>query len=83
MPTDKTQIQSWLVDKIAEVVDLMPQEIDPAMPYSEYGLDSVSAVLVSADLEDWLGVEISPTMTWDFPTIDALSGHLATLVKGA
>ena len=28
------------------------------------------------DLEEWLGVEISPSVVFDYPTIDAMSGYL-------
>ena len=41
-------------------------------------MDSVHAMMMTGDLEEHLGLRLSPTVTWDHPTIDALSSHLAT-----
>ena len=47
------------------------------LPFVDYGLDSVQAVSIVGDLETWLGRSLSPTLIWDFPTIEDLAKHLA------
>src|SRR5205807_2381692 len=40
-------------------------------------MDSVQAVSMAADLEDWLGRELPATLVYDYPTIEGLARHLS------
>jgi acyl transferase domain-containing protein len=75
-PTSKA-VQDWLISKLAEELEIDPREIDVREPFSSYGLSSVLAVSLSGDLEDWLGRSLSPTLFFDYPTIEALASQLA------
>ena len=48
-------------------------EIDTSLPFAHYGLDSVRAIRLTAALETWLQRELSPTVAYEYPTIDLLS----------
>lgn len=69
------EIRSWLLDKLAHELHA-EAPLDSACPLADYGLESRSAIGVTADLEDWLGVELDPTMFFDYPTIDELARFL-------
>ncbi len=71
------EIQSWIVSYLAELLELDPDEIDLAIPFDSYGLDSALAVGMTGDLEDWMGRELDTTLLYDYPTIAALAQHLA------
>ncbi len=73
----KEAIQSWLVTQIAERLRINQRDIDIRAPLAYYGMDSVQAVSLSADLETLLGREVPPTLAYDYPTIDALARYLA------
>lgn len=73
----ENQIQSWLVEQLASKLGLSVNEIDIGEPFANYGLDSLQAVRLSADLEDWLGVKLAPTVAYDYPTIASLAEYLA------
>ncbi len=76
--SDQTrEIEQWLVHHLAELLGANPQEIDIRQPFISFGLDSAQAVGLAGDLEEWLGRELSPTLIWDYPTIEALARHLA------
>ncbi len=75
--TDIEVIQQWLVTCLAAQLDIAPQEIDVCRPITEYGLDSIAAISLAGDLEDWLGLELSPTLLWDYPVIEILARYLA------
>lgn len=62
-------IQNWLVDKIAQNLSLAPESINISEPLTRYGLDSIDAVTMVGDLEDWLATELPDTLFWDYPTI--------------
>jgi acyl carrier protein len=72
-------LQQWLIAHIASLAHLDEDEIDVTLPFSHYALDSVATVGMTADLEDLLGIELPPTLIWDYPTIASLARHLATL----
>jgi malonyl CoA-acyl carrier protein transacylase len=72
-------IQNWLVGQLAERLGVSSQAIDIREPLANYGLDSVQAVRLSADLEDWLEVKLSPTLIYDYPNIASLAEYLTRL----
>lgn len=69
-------IQDWLTSKIAQEFNFEADEIDIQEPFARYGLNSMTAVSLSADLEDWLGIRLPATLAWDYPTIETLSEFL-------
>lgn len=48
---------------------------------AEYGLDSIAALTIAGDLEDELGVELPPTLLWDYPSIDDLANYLLAVAN--
>lgn len=69
-------IQEWLVLQLADLLVLAPGDIDVREPLDTYGLASREAVMLSGDLEDWLGRKLSPTLLYEYPTIEALARYL-------
>lgn len=55
-------------------------EIDIEETFAGYGLTSIAAVSMTGDLEEWLGLELSPTLAYEYPTITNLARHLAEMV---
>ena len=72
-----TTIQSWLTTRLAEQFGLAPEDIDVRKPFAEYGLDSMVGVFLAGDLEEWLGLQLSPTVLWEHPTAETLAHYLA------
>ncbi|MGL6343991.1 MAG: acyl carrier protein [Waterburya sp.] len=72
----KLDIQTWIVNYVAELLEVKPEKIDTAIAFDRYGLDSSAAVGLAGDLEDWLERELDPTLLYDYPTIESLSEHL-------
>jgi acyl transferase domain-containing protein/acyl-CoA synthetase (AMP-forming)/AMP-acid ligase II/acyl carrier protein len=70
------EIRAWLTEQLATRLGVSPSEIDPQAPFTRLGLDSKEAVSLSGSLEDWLGRRLSPTLLWQYPTLEALAGHL-------
>jgi acyl carrier protein len=74
-------IQEWLLGNLSKSLNLKPTEIDVREPFASYGLSSMASVSLTADLEDWLELELSPTLAWDYPSIEVLSLHLSEELK--
>jgi acyl carrier protein len=71
-------LRDWLRAQIAEYLDLAPAEIADDVPLSAYGVDSVYALAILADIEERLELALDPELIWDYPTIAALSAFLHT-----
>jgi acyl carrier protein len=69
-------IQEWLITQIAELTEVPRSEIDVTKPFQYYGLNSAEAAMLSVDLEKWLQIKVTPTIAWDYPTIEAAAGYL-------
>ncbi|MGB2924791.1 MAG: beta-ketoacyl synthase N-terminal-like domain-containing protein, partial [Limnothrix sp.] len=70
------QVETWLTENIAQRLGVNVQRIDINEPFASYGLDSVQAVQVTADLEDWLERTLEPTLAYDYPSIRTLATFL-------
>ena len=75
-PTAK-EIQAWMVDYISQLLQIPPKEIKVKVSFDRYGLDSSAVVVMSGDLEEWLQIDLDPTLVYDYPTIESLAKHLA------
>ncbi|MEM8612136.1 MAG: AMP-binding protein [Cyanobacteria bacterium P01_H01_bin.105] len=77
----KRVIEQWLIQWLAQRLRTAPAQIDLNRALADYGLDSVMAVELAQDLEDFLTLSrpLDVTLAWNFPTIAALSKHLAEL----
>lgn len=76
-----SEIETWLTDQIATKARADRRLIDPQQPFSSFGIDSVRAVSLVGEMEEWIGRELSPTLLYDYPTIDTLAKHLANEVS--
>ena len=72
-------IATWLREHIAQKVGISPASVDLETPFASYGLDSMAAVRLSGELEDWLGCKLAPTLAYDYPNIASLANYLAKL----
>ena len=70
-------IRDWCVAYLARTLDLPDQTIDPEMTFARMGLDSANSVFLIVELEDWLGLELTPELLFEHPTIRVLARHLA------
>jgi acyl carrier protein len=71
-----TEIQAWIVAYLAELLGVDSDELDVKIPFDRYGLDSVAAIGMTGELENWLGCPIDPTLIYDYPTIESFAQHL-------
>jgi len=71
------EIEAWLVERLALRLQLAPDKVDPRAPFVDYGLTSLDAVELCAELEAWLRRPLSPTIIYSRPTVSALSEWLA------
>jgi acyl carrier protein len=72
------EISDWLVDRIATERNMEPEAVPLDEAFFAIGLNSLDTLLINNDLADFLELEeLSPSLFWDYPSIEKLSAHLA------
>ncbi len=63
------------------VMGLPPSEIlDPAAGFFQLGMDSLMSVTLSRSLSASLGESCTPAVVFDYPNVESLTDHLATVL---
>jgi acyl transferase domain-containing protein/D-arabinose 1-dehydrogenase-like Zn-dependent alcohol dehydrogenase/acyl carrier protein len=68
---------SHLRQQIGQVLRMDPGQIDANVALGGLGLDSLMGLEIRNRLEASLGLTLSATMAWTYPTLSALTTHLA------
>ena len=75
----KAEIITILKAEIERESGMRPDEIADDSPFHTLRLDSISAVFVLDEVGKKLNMELNPLFFWDYPTVNLLAGHIATL----
>ncbi|MEO1524555.1 MAG: AMP-binding protein [Planctomycetota bacterium] len=73
----RTEIENWMSAWLVARAGVPPTDVNRETPLADYGLDSMTAVELSGETEDWSGVMLTPEVAWDNPTIAKLSHYIA------
>jgi acyl carrier protein len=76
-PARRALLENHLKSLLAAVLKLQPSEIDEHKTMGAHGLDSLMGFEMRRRSEQSLGLKLSGTMVWNYPTIAALTEHLA------
>jgi acyl carrier protein len=79
--TSAEAVRGWLIERVADYVEIPAAQVDPDLTFVEIGLDSVYSLTLCGEAEDWYGCELDPTATRDYTTITALAGHLSDVLR--
>jgi len=71
------RLEPYLRDRVAQVLRLAPARVALQQPIREQGLDSLMTLELRNRLEADLGIRLSATVLWNYPTVAALARHLA------
>jgi acyl carrier protein len=73
------RIVDWLLREIAQRLKVDPSDIDVDMAFADMGLDSVESVSLTFELGEWAGCALPDTLLWEYPTIHAVAGYVASV----
>ncbi|NEO38499.1 MAG: SDR family NAD(P)-dependent oxidoreductase [Moorea sp. SIOASIH] len=74
-------LQQALQEEVAQVLGLpITNKPDPEVGFFEMGMDSLMAVELQERLSKLLGVNLSSTLTFDFPNIEKLTDYITSEV---
>lgn len=79
-PIELSEIQQWIQNYIADVLDIDSKDIDLEKDLADYGMPSIKTVRMAGDLEELLsGVEIDSSLMFEYDSLNALSKQLQTM----
>jgi acyl carrier protein len=73
----REQISEFCIACLAKVLRIPKDSVETGTKFNRIGLDSAMVVYFMMDLEEGLGLELSPDDFYDHPTVNALSDYLA------
>jgi len=76
-PFSNIEIEEMIIERVAHYAGIAEESVDVSASFDELGLGSREAVAISGDLEDQLGIELSPTLAWEHPTLEGMARHLS------
>ena len=75
VPAD--EIERWIARRVGELAGVPAADVDVQAPVETAGLDSVQWLVLTADLENWLGFRFRSDPLDACPTIAALARFVA------
>ncbi|MEL6814214.1 MAG: acyl carrier protein [Cyanobacteria bacterium J06598_3] len=76
-PLEESDVQDWLAQEVSEQLGIAAADVDICVPFNSYGLASAQAMAIAAAGRQRFGLEISPLVIWNHPTIAALSRYIS------
>jgi len=72
----KSLLEQHLLQQISAVLRIPAAEIDNQVPLIDMGMDSLMALELRNRVEATLGLKLSATLLWNYPTMAALTPYL-------
>ncbi len=77
-PSERVALLKQILRKQVSLVLRIPDgDIDVKAPLTSLGMDSLMGLELRNRIESVLGVKVSATLLWTYPTVEALSSSLA------
>jgi acyl-CoA synthetase (AMP-forming)/AMP-acid ligase II/acyl carrier protein len=76
-PQLQSELESWLVDWLTARANLTSGSLEPTTPFAQLGIDSLTAVEISQELDQILGLQSPPMVIWSCPNPAELATFLA------
>ncbi len=78
----ESEIRDWCINYLSRTLELSEQAVDPDAKFTRLGLDSANSVYLIVELEDWLSLELTPDLLFEYPTVSELARYLAERASG-
>ncbi|MET0333841.1 MAG: SDR family NAD(P)-dependent oxidoreductase, partial [Rhizobacter sp.] len=72
----RSRVQNALASTISQLLQIDPKDLDPDSEFSVFGFDSISLTGFAGRINELYGLELTPTVLFEYPTIARLGQHL-------
>ncbi|MGP4051917.1 acyl carrier protein [Streptomyces sp. 2A115] len=66
-----------ILGTLAELLELRPDDIDPDVPLSAFGINSVTVTWLTDELERWCGAPLERELFLGRPSVAEIAQHVA------
>jgi phthiocerol/phenolphthiocerol synthesis type-I polyketide synthase B len=73
---DEADLRNWLSDYLVTNIGCSPEELDPDVSFNDLGVGSRDSVVLSGELSELVGRQVSPVEFWEHPTVNSLARFL-------
>ncbi len=73
---DHASLSAHIIELLCRELKVPVAAVNPELPLTQYGLDSIAALTIAGELEEGLGLDLPSTLLWDRPTIGDLADYL-------
>ncbi len=73
----EADLRSFIRAVLARALSRAPEDIDDNMDFDALGVPSIEAVMLTGELEDWLGRPVDAEAALDHASVARLARHLA------
>ncbi len=77
----KEEIKIQLVEIISQILDVQKNQIDIHQSLSSFQLDSMELLILTSEIENYLGHELSFILFNDYPNIEILAKRLSEEIE--
>ncbi|MEO0386021.1 MAG: acyl carrier protein [Pseudomonadota bacterium] len=74
--TQFDQIETWMTEYMADLLDISTAEVDRTQPFDQLGLDSAASVAFTSDLGRWLNLKLDTSLMVENDTIEAVAAYI-------
>lgn len=75
------ELISFCREELSQMTGVTPESIDINASFEDMRLNSIHAMQMLDELEDRLGIAISPIVFWENPTLSAFCKYIASQIK--
>ncbi|BAZ06461.1 acyl carrier protein [Calothrix sp. NIES-3974] len=76
-PRTAAEIEKYLTFVVADALGVNPQTIDVNQSWDNYEINSQQGMKIALQVGEYLGLKLSPTILWYYPSINLLAQRLA------
>ena len=73
----KEAVREAIISLIDQILQLPPGVLDTSSPFTEFGIDSIGGVILINQLNLRLGLELKPTILFDYASVEKLSAYIS------
>ncbi|MET8726840.1 acyl carrier protein [Streptomyces parvus] len=82
-PSDMSEqdVADRMVQLLADLLELAPEDIDPEVPLSAYGIDSVTSTWLAGELTSWCGIPLERELLLGRPSVVEAAEDVMEVVR--
>ncbi|PJN34174.1 hypothetical protein CG717_06575 [Streptomyces sp. CB02613] len=70
-----------MVQLLSDLLELAPEDIDPEVPLSAYGIDSVTSTWLAGELTSWCGIPLERELLLGRPSVVEAAEDVMEVVR--